>query len=511
MMHMMMHATQVAATVAAVAAVGHSHKGAPRLPAATAAGERSIPPLVRGWSPLPSQGPWCGESCLLANGARLLTANMSLEVDPFMQITDSAWPTVIAEGWWQPEAGGEVAVDAHGRASPAPARFPGGAAVGLARLCAALHGMRGENNAGGLRCGAGIMLGVPRSAVAARSPVLGEPRATAATIADVSDPIGAHHYAINSSALGAAAYAKSLAELLLGWKVDHVTVAGGAMRERDLPAAVAFSAAQNRTATNKRTLAVGRLAGAAGGGVALPLPPAGLWRLADSVAAGPAIWDSWADLAAALRLAERGWRLVAPAPPACGGAAAGGPHCARWDIGPLPIGRLGARRNGNATYPPWRSGSCTPAQLGCGDAAAPPACCPRQSRLSAAESRFVYTLALATNSPLVLGGSLLGRSNSLPSLERFALPDRGAFAYSRGPLTARPVLLPLRLLGGSNSTVMCRGTESATQPRMFDYEWMCFIFNTGQTSRWRDCHSAARPPSTFSRCINRDGEGASAK
>ena len=30
------------------------------------------------------------------------------------------------------------------------------------------------------------------------------------------------------------------------------------------------------------------------------------------------------------------------------------------------------------------------------------------------------------------------------------------------------------------------------------------------SSPWRDCHSAA-PPSTFSRCVNSDGERASAK
>jgi hypothetical protein len=121
---------------------------------------------VRGWSSSLSQGPWCGEECLLSNAAKLLQHNMSLEVDPFMQITESVWPTVIADGWWTPAgtAGGDAAVsiDAYGRPVPASGRFPSSAAngSGLGTLCSALHGLRGDNNAGGLRCGADLVLGV---------------------------------------------------------------------------------------------------------------------------------------------------------------------------------------------------------------------------------------------------------------------------------------------------------------------------------------------------------------
>ena len=71
--------------------------------------------LVRGWSSSTSQGLWCDQTCLLSNAAKLLTPNMSLEVDPFMQITDSVWPTVVADGWWMPsEPGAASAIDAFG-------------------------------------------------------------------------------------------------------------------------------------------------------------------------------------------------------------------------------------------------------------------------------------------------------------------------------------------------------------------------------------------------------------
>ena len=434
----------------------------------------TLPALVRGWGSGLSQGAWCGEACLLANAQKLLTANMSLEVDPFMQITDSIWPTVTAEGWWEPPGGIEVAIDAHGRAAPrasGPGAFPSSARAaggrGLAPIGAALHGLRGANNAGGLRFGVDLVLAVPRAAVSSRSPVLGAPDATAATIANLSDSVGQHHFGLNASAPGTAEYAQSLAQLLLSWRVDHVAIVGGAMAERWLPAVRAFVVAFNRTRTNGRTLAIASHQPNARVAPGSALMGA-LRRLADSVAAGPPLWDTWSHLLAALRRAEAEWRL----PLVCGEQL-----CARWDIGALPIGRLGAVRNGSQSYPPWSHGSCTDEQLGCGDAAAAtqdPACCPRQSRLSPAESRLVYALALATNSPLVLGGSLLGLSNSMPSMRRFTLPDRGAFAYSRSPLVGRATVLPVP----ADAVVACRGTSSTTQPRMYDYEWMCFVFNT---------------------------------
>jgi para-nitrobenzyl esterase len=464
--------------------------------------------LVRGWSSGSSQGAWCGEHCLLSNAAKLLVHNMTLEVDPFMQITASVWPTVVAEGWWQPGdgGGGKLDVDANGRALPAPDRFGAhgtagtAASPGLGPLCAGLHALRGVGNAGGLRCGIDLVLGVPRTAVAAGSPVLGAPHATATTVANQSDPMFAHHFGLNASAPGAVAYAQSLAQLLKRWQVDHVKIVGGARRERwQLPlrafAAEFMSAEHNRTSTNKRTLAIGSEPDEHGptnrrrsrslhrqteflqrSSPEPSLLPT-LLQIADSVAIAPPIWDTWPHLLSTLRQAELYW----------GQHVEGLGHAGRLDIGTFPIGRLGARADGGkASYPPWHPGSCTPAQLGCGDSAAAgrsPECCPRQSRLSAAESRFVYALALAANSPLMLGGSLLGQSNSMPSMMRFTLPDHGAYAYSRSPLVGRPLSVRVRLnQTGNNCSIVCRGTSSTNQPRIFDYEWMCCIFNTGNSS-----------------------------
>jgi hypothetical protein len=67
----------------------------------------------------------------------------------------------------------------------------------------------------------------------------------------------------------------------------------------------------------------------------------------------------------------------------------------------------------------------------------------------------------------------------MPSLQRFLVPDEGAYSYSRSPLTSRAMVLKAGMASSSNHTIMCRGTSSTTQPRIFDYTWMCFFFNTG--------------------------------
>ena len=168
----------------------------------------------------------------------------------------------------------------------------------------------------------------------------------------------------NASAQGAAEYAQSLAQVMLAWRVDHVHVssAGATWEPRWLPILRAFAVNFNRTAGNKRTLAI-----RGPGGSTDPLLSGSelldeLRGLADSVAAGPPLWDTWPHVRSALILAKEEWRRVSHS--SCGDQQ----PCARWDIGVLPIGRLGAVQGGNMTYPPWHAGSCTPVQLGCGDA-----------------------------------------------------------------------------------------------------------------------------------------------
>jgi hypothetical protein len=76
----------------------------------------------------------------------------------------------------------------------------------------------------------------------------------------------------------------------------------------------------------------------------------------DSFTIGPQMWDVWAHLLAQLRRLER--FLAAPPLPTAGA------QPPRLDVGPLPIGRLGARaRGGNETYPPWHRGGCAPGLL----------------------------------------------------------------------------------------------------------------------------------------------------
>ena len=60
-------------------------------------------------------------------------------------------------------------------------------------------------------------------------------------------------------------------------------------------------------------------------------------------------------------------------------------------------------------------------------------------------------------------------------MRRFTLPDSGALAYSRAPLRAQVDVINL----SAQCSIICRSTASTDQPRMFDHEWMLFIFNTG--------------------------------
>ena len=49
---------------------------------------------------------------------------------------------------------------------------------------------------------------------------------------------------------------------------------------------------------------------------------------------------------------------------------------------------------------------------------------------------------------------------------------------------------------------------SGGTPDLLTFSATCYYF--GESSHWRDCHSAA-PTSPFSRCNNMDGEGGSVK
>ena len=109
------------------------------------------------------------------------------------------------------------AMDAYSRLVPAPERFPSaGGGKGFKPLAAYIHSL-------GLKFGIHIMRGIPRQAVARKTPVLGS-KVTAADIADAgSDCTWLNHmYGVDMAKPGAQEYYDSLFRLYAEWGVDYV-------------------------------------------------------------------------------------------------------------------------------------------------------------------------------------------------------------------------------------------------------------------------------------------------
>ncbi|MBV9156593.1 MAG: glycoside hydrolase family 27 protein [Acidobacteriaceae bacterium] len=130
---------------------------------------------------------------------------------------------VVDEGWYleNPEAKpGEFhfAMDAQGRYTPAPNRFPLAAAnAGFSKLAQWAHARK-------LKFGIHIIRGIPREAVQKNLPIAGsEYRASDAANKSDTCAWNADNYGIKNNAAGQAYY-DSLAALYAGWGLDFVKV-----------------------------------------------------------------------------------------------------------------------------------------------------------------------------------------------------------------------------------------------------------------------------------------------
>jgi hypothetical protein len=277
------------------------------------------------------------------------------------------WQYVVIDMEWfvtnpTPEGNSKTSqysLDAHGRYTPAPNRFPSSTdSHGLKPLADYAHSL-------GLKFGIHILRGIPKQAVERNLPIEGSTY-HAADAAETSDtcPWNFDNYGLDASKPAAQAYYDSIARLYASWAVDFIKVDCISSRPYKGDEIRMLSTALRKTG---RPIALSLSPGAA------PLEKleemrkfANAWRISDDV------WDLWhSTVDYPQGLGDQFPRIAKWA----GMAQPGG-----WpDADMLPVGYLGPA-------PGW------------GQA--------RQTRLTHDEQRTLLTLWSMFRSPLMIGGNL---------------------------------------------------------------------------------------------------------
>jgi hypothetical protein len=246
-----------------------------------------------------------------------------------------------------------LAMDAYGRLTPDPGRFPTAAnGKGFGPLASSLHRM-------GLKFGIHLMRGIPRQAVAEKCPIEGT-EYSADQAADTHNLCGwlNHMDGINTANRAGQAYLDSIFRLYARWGVDFVKVddMSNPYHTREIEG--------YRTAIDR-----------CGRPIVLSLSPgptpvdqgghverfANMWRLVGD------LWDTWPQVQEAIDTTAKWNGFRAPG---------------HWpDIDMLPLGKL--RKYGPQTGPPNTD-----------------------SRLTEDEAQTLMTLFCVTQNPLMFGGNL---------------------------------------------------------------------------------------------------------
>ena len=182
------------------------------------------PPAYHAWAASPTMGwnSWDGFATTVTEAQTLAQAEVMKA-----RLLKHGWNLITVDiQWYEPNAtgfdyrkGARLEMDRWGRLIPAPNRFPSAAdADGFKALADTVHGM-------GLRFGVHLMRGVPRQAVASRTPVMGTPY-NAADIADPTSlcPWNDDMFGVDMSKPGAQEYYNSVFEMFASWGLDFVKV-----------------------------------------------------------------------------------------------------------------------------------------------------------------------------------------------------------------------------------------------------------------------------------------------
>jgi len=277
------------------------------------------------------------------------------------------WQYIVVDMEWfvtNPTAQGngkqsQYSMDAYGRYTPAPNRFPSSAAdAGFKPLADYIHSL-------GLKFGFHILRGIPKKAVEANLPIANS-TFHAADAADTSDtcPWNPDNYGIDASKPGAQAYYDSIVSLYASWGVDFIKVDCIASHPYRGDEIRMLSAAIAKTG---RPIVLSLSPGPA------PIEKIGelreyaqMWRISDDV------WDLWhSDVPYPQGLGDQFANVA---------KWAGRAQPGHWpDADMLPLGELGPA-------PGWGT--------------------PRATRLTHDEQRTLVTLWCMFHSPLMLGGDL---------------------------------------------------------------------------------------------------------
>lgn len=174
--------------------------------------EAATPPM--GWNSWDSYGTTVNEAQVKANADWMAT-----------NLKAFGWQYVVVDMEWfvtnpVPEGNAKdslYSVDASGRYTPAPSRFPSSAGAGFKPLAQYVHSL-------GLKFGIHILQGIPKEAVKRNDPIEG----SAFHGADAADTSGTcrwnfDNYDVKDNAAGQAYY-DSIARLYAGWGVDLIKV-----------------------------------------------------------------------------------------------------------------------------------------------------------------------------------------------------------------------------------------------------------------------------------------------
>jgi hypothetical protein len=182
------------------------------------------------WAPTPPMG-WNSYDCF---GYKVNEKQVRENADYMAaHLKASGWEYVVVDYVWSapdlpgagfaPEQSSEfiprLNMDSHGRLLPDEARFPSAAqGAGFKPLADYVHSR-------GLKFGIHVMRGIPKQAVAAKSPIA-RSDATADQVADMNNPCPwlNHMVGLKMNLPGAQAYLNSLLDLYASWGVDFIKV-----------------------------------------------------------------------------------------------------------------------------------------------------------------------------------------------------------------------------------------------------------------------------------------------